>query len=752
MSKRQTHLKLVPIKPLLALAATTLMLSGCAENGQRQSESATDSGMGAAQVATGQIQEDPGTSEDELPVRGGMHTSAATLAEAGKPAQATVYNGTDRLVRMPKVRPPVTFYGEDVSLNFEQAPLIEVVHAVMGDILELDYIVDHPIKGEVTLRTRTPVPRDQLLGILESLLEANKALMVRDSSGRYFVSASGQMGKLQPGVSNPRNKGAGYSTIIVPLKFIGAGNMAEVLRPVADESAFVRIDKARNLLMLAGTSAQLSGWQELIATFDVDMLKGMSVGVFPLENTTVEDMEMALAGLLGNSGKGGIKGVEGGGAAGSTDLGVGSLVRIIPVERLNSILIVTPRKHYLKQLGTWIERLDRTPESNFEQHLFVYPVQNSSAGHIAQLLSNIFSGSGQSGGKSSSGNVAPGMSPETISAAGAAGGASGSAGRGGSTPKSLEVGGIRVIADEDNNALLIYATGKEFQKIESALRTLDVVPAQVIIEASILEVSLTDELKYGLEWTFKGGLGDNYSGTGQLINSGVRVAPVVPGFSYAVSNSIGDISAVLNALAEDSLVNVISTPSVMVQDNHTAFIHVGDQVPIQSGSAITDGGTSIERIEYRDTGVKLSVTPSANAGGMVTMDIEQSVTDVGTIDIATGQRSFLERNIKSRVAVRSNESVVLGGLIRENTSEGASGVPLLYKLPLIGPLFGTVENNSRRTELLVIITPRVMFDDADLRAVTLEMRSRMRGLELIDEASSTQLLKSGRHGSPDESR
>ena len=219
------------------------------------------------------------------------------------------------------------------------------------------------------------------------------------------------------------------------------------------------------------------------------------------------------------------------------------------------------------------------------------------------------------------------------------------------------------------------------------------------------------------------------------------MAPVVPGFSYAITNSLGDISAVLNALAEESLVNVISTPSVMVLDNHTAYIHVGDQVPIQTGTAITDGGTSIEQITYRDTGVKLSVTPTVNAGGLVVMGIEQSVTDVGTIDIASGQRSFLERTINSRVAVRSNESVVLGGLIRENTQEGSSGVPWLYKLPVVGSLFGTTDISSRRTELLVIITPRVLFDAEDLREVSREMRSRMRGFELIDESSSGQLLK-----------
>ena len=209
-------------------------------------------------------------------------------------------------------------------------------------------------------------------------------------------------------------------------------------------------------------------------------------------------------------------------------------------------------------------------------------------------------------------------------------------------------------------------------------------------------------------------------------------AAVVPGFSYTVTNSIGDISAVLNALSSASLINIISTPSVMVLDNHTAYIHVGDQVPTFDQQVETDGGRITQAVPYRDTGVKLTVKPAVNAGGLVTMDVEQSVTDVGEIDSATGQRAFLERNIMSRVAVRSNESVVLGGLIRENATSGTSGVPFLHKLPVVGGLFGTIEDTDRRTELLVIITPRALYNESELREVSREMRSQVRHMELIE--------------------
>ena len=674
-----------------------------------------------------------------------LATSASELAaskveenEETRAQEAVVYKGSDRHVKMPKRQEPVKFLGEDVSLNFEQAPLSEVTHAIMGDILKLDYVVDHPIQGQVTLRTRTPIPRDQLLNVLESLLKSNNTIMIRGSDGRYLITGTNRGTKLAPGVSNPRDAAAGYSTIIVPLQYISAANMAEILKPVAEESAFVRVDNARNLLMLAGTRAQLDGWLDIVATFDVDQLAGMSVGLFPLENSSVEEVSLALEAMMNTK--------EGGG-------NLKDMIRVVPVERLNSILIVTPRAHYLDSVQGWIERLDAAHYTEYDQRLYVYPVQNTTASRLAKLINSIYTGQGggqyDDRGPGDRAGVAPGMSPETVGSSG--GSAFGNRSQSsGSTVASMSVDGIaggreavadvRVVADDDNNALMIYATAMQYRIIESALDQLDVVATQVIIEASIMEVSLTDELNYGLEWTFKNGLGSDYSGEGFLssLADATEPASIVPGFSYTVTNSIGDVSAVLNALAKESLLNIISSPSVMVLDNHSAYIHVGQQVPIidsQTESLASDSDRVTQSISYRDTGVKLEVKPSVNAGGLVTMDVKQSVTDVGEIDAATGQRAFLERNIESRVAVRSNESVVLGGLIRENASTASQGVPWLHSIPVVGSLFGTDTDTSNRTELLVIITPRALYNESELRDVSNEMRARIRNLELIDPAN-----------------
>lgn len=675
-----------------------------------------------------------------------LATSASELAERKAEEkeetaaqEAIVYKGSDRHVKMPQRQEPVRFIGEDVSLNFEQAPLSEVTHAIMGDILKLDYVVDQPIQGQVTLRTRTPIPRDQLLNVLESLLKSNSTIMIRGSDGRYLITGSNRGTKLSPGVSNPRDTSAGYSTIIVPLQYISAANMAEILKPVAEESAFVRVDNSRNLLMLAGTRAQLDGWLDIVSTFDVDQLAGMSVGLFPLENSSVEEVTLALEAMM-NTQEGGSN--------------LKDMIRVVPVERLNSILIVTPRAHYLDSVQGWIERLDAAHYTEYDQRLYVYPVQNTTASRLAKLINSLYTGQGGGNqyddrGVGDRAGVAPGMSPETV-------GSSSRSSFGnqrqssGSTVASMSVDGIaggreavadvRVVADDENNALMIYATAMQYRILESALDQLDVVATQVIIEATIMEVSLTDELNYGLEWTFKNGLGSDYSGEGFLssLADATEPASIVPGFSYTVTNSIGDVSAVLNALAKESLLNIISSPSVMVLDNHSAYIHVGQQVPIidsQTESLASDSDRVTQSISYRDTGVKLEVKPSVNAGGLVTMDVMQSVTDVGEIDAATGQRAFLERNIESRVAVRSNESVVLGGLIRENASTASQGVPWLHSIPVVGALFGTDTDTSNRTELLVIITPRALYNESELRDVSNEMRARIRNLELIDPAN-----------------
>ena len=303
------------------------------------------------------------------------------------------------------------------------------------------------------------------------------------------------------------------------------------------------------------------------------------------------------------------------------------------------------------------------------------------------------------------------------------------------------------MADELNNSVLIWSTKADYLKIESTLKRLDLPLTQVLIEATIVEVTLGDDLKYGLQWAFSDSPGSKgYTGQGEIsgdkVLGGALGSAVTQGFTYTLSNPLGKVRAVLSALATKSLLNVISSPSLMVLDNHTATINVGNQQPIRSSVANfnNNADASTSTIQYKDTGVNLVVTPSVNAGNIVTMQVDQTVTDVGpTQDSADGQPTFLQRQISSKVAVRSGETIVLGGLIKDAKKSGKAGVPYLHDIPVLGNLFGTTSSDEARTELLVVITPRVVRTDIDIRSVSEDLRDRMKGLPLFDSQNTAPL-------------
>ena len=452
-------------------------------------------------------------------------------------------------------------------------------------------------------------------------------------------------------------------------------------------------------------------------------------------------------------------------------------LRIMPIERINSVLVVTPRAAYLEEARRWIERLDQPNDSSAEPQLFIYQVKNVNARHLASVLSGIFGDSRQASGGNS--GVAPGLTSATGGTAGAVGqsttssvfgntsstrssnvfvNSSGSLGLSSNTvtsrnspnasntaaqaPVAATLGNIRVMADELNNSVLVWSTRNEFSKIEATLKRLDLPLTQVLIEASIIEVTLGDGLEYGLQWAFSGDARSGYRGVGQVSGlDGGLLGGLGKGFTYQLSNSTGALKAVLNGLASKSLIKVISSPNLMVLDNHTATINVGDQVPIVTSTTTFDSANvpTTSSVQYKDTGVNLVVTPSVNSGNVVTMQVDQTTTDVGTAtENANKQPSFLQRQISSKVAVRSGESIVLGGLIKDNTKTTKAGVPLLQDMPVLGKLFGTNTSNVNRTELLVIITPRVVRTDVDIREVSEDLRERMRGLQQIKGANTSQ--------------
>lgn len=617
------------------------------------------------------------------------------------------------------------------TMNFERTDVREVVKIILGDTLKENYTIDPRVRGGVTLQTSRPVERDALLSVLETVLQMNGAAMIEVGGVYHVVPAANA---LQSGAGGPdlavggEDIGPGMQLRVIPLEFIAAQEMQKILQPMMPANGIVRVDTARNLLILAGTSATLRQARDTVEVFDVNWLEGMSVGLFTLKYVDTKTVINELETVFGETTKGPMAG----------------MFRLIPVERLNAVLVVSPQPAYLEQAEMWVERLDRGGFAEGRKQLHVYRVQNGKAVDIAGVLNELLTGRQRDrSGKAPEARVAPGYTAAEAKSEAAK--KKEEQKQGETSPVALtDMSDVRIIADEPNNSLIVLATPREYDTIEAAIRTLDVPPRQVLVEATIAEITLEGSLEYGLQWFFKNNdVANKYLGTGALSTGGgtsLGTSPGGPvlqnGFTYALTNGEGVVRALFDALSTESSLRVLSSPQLLVLDNETAEIRVGDQVPIITGTSTTDGGVVTESIQYRDTGVLLTVTPRVNAGGLVTMEISQEVTDVGADQpSANNQPRFLQRNFQSVVTVQSGQNILLGGLIRDRSSYGNSGIPGLYNLPLVGPLFGSRTRDNDRTELIVLMTPYVASNQEEAQKLTEEFRKRMKEVsKLVDQA------------------
>lgn len=630
--------------------------------------------------------------------------------------------GSDKLVaeRATVADARVQTNGE-IKLNFQNANLLEVVKVVMGDMLGLNYTVDPTVQGAVSMQTTRALAREDLMPTLELLLRMNGAALVERSGLYRIVPLASALAEVQaPQIGDTRMAlPSGFNVRVVPLKFVAAEEMAQILTPfVSANNQLLRVDTARNLLILADSGTNMERLLDTIDVFDVDRMAGMSVALFTPDFVEAATLAADLEQLLADPQYGLMSG----------------LVRFIVVERLNGLIVVTPRAEHLARVREWITRLDRNT-GDASPRLFVYRVQNGKAADLAAMLSDVFAGSDK---KQTPVSLAPGLQPATVGKEPGKNEPERPAALA-STRESLTQGlqinpdnPVKIIADEPNNALLILARGTEYRQILAALRQLDVSPMQVLIEVTIAEVTLTDNLSFGVEWFFKNNFGSK-TGEGLLdLGSAAGIGPLTPGaFSYAVRAGDGTVRAVLNTLASESNLSIISSPTLLVLNNQEANIKVGEEVPITTQQQQSTDNTQniINSIEYRDTGVLLKVKPRINAGGLVIMEVEQETSQVpSTIDVDSLTPRIRTRNISSTVAVNSGDTIILGGLIIDDRDTSESGVPVLHKIPGIGALFGSKADNQGRTELIVLITPRAVSNSTAALQVTEEFRRRLQKL------------------------
>ena len=657
----------------------------------------------------------------------------------------------------------------DITLNFVDTDIREIVRTVLGTTLNVNYTIDPNVHGTGSIDTPTPLPRSALLPTLETLLNENGATIIQ-RNGIYAVVPlpAGATRNLVSGTNAP-----GAGTQVVPLRYASAKDLAKVLEPYVAEGGKIAADPARNAVIVSGDQAVRQTLVGLVRAFDIDILVGQSYALFPVGDGDPAKRASEFERVLQAQGEGALAG----------------LVRVIPMDRVNAVLVVSSQPRYVDAARRFF-RLTREVEDATARSWHVYYVQNGQSADLELLLQRAFTPRNVSPTPAPPGTTAPGAAPLAIAPGGApgggpiggglggaigvtgaagglggaaggmsaaAGGAAGAFGAGippppqtaeapplATEPLSAETGPagagaenrIRIIANRRNNALLIYATPSEYSVIEGMLRKIDIIPLQVLIEATIAEVTLNDDLQYGTQFFLK---------TGHIAQTlGAPNPPFQPlgGLTFPSTFSGFILSHApryaIEALAAVTKVKVLSAPQVMVLDNEPARLQVGQQVPVLTGTAtstLTTGAPVVNSVDYHATGVIMQVTPRVNSGGLVTLDIAQEVSDVApqATNSVAGSPTFDDQTFRTRVAIQDGQTVGMAGLIRDNLSEGNSGLPFLKDIPLLGTLLSSQNNTRARSELLVLITPHVVHDQRDARALTEDLRSQLVNAGLLPQ-------------------
>lgn len=674
-----------------------------------------------------------------LPIPASADANTSSESAAIKPGLREISHGSGRFIKPQALATPRPVVGGEgtVTLNFEDQPVEAVAKAILGDLLDVNYSIAPGVSGNISFSTARPVARDEALPILETLLSWTGNALVQEHDRYSILPASKAVaGKLVPRLKATK-PAPGMGVRLFPLRHVAAPEMARLLAPFTPPEAVLLADPARNVLVIAGTRDELANVEETIDTFDVDWVGGMSVGVFSLENASVGELMPALDSVFGQK----------------SGAPVAGLIRFIPIERTNAVVVIATRAEHLDQVGEWIGRIDRGGGN--EARLFVYDVRHLLASDVARYVANVFGGSanGDQGG-----SVMPGLGTAPLgegadaSLAGAsAGGTDTSSGFEQSeffqppTPAASGMGqaDIRVTAIDANNQLMVRARPSQWSDIRKAIERLDAMPLQVQIETRILEVRLVDSFRFGVQWYLEGLIGGK-GGVGQpgnqqqgALGSGGALLNATDTFYYSFVNK--NLQVALRALETNGNTKTLAAPSLVVVNNKKARIQIGDQIPvtqtiINSGT----GGEPLTQVEYKDTGVILDVRPRVNPGGLVYLEVSQEVSRVEG-EAVGGNRPIAKRHLNTQVAVRSGQTVLLGGLIREFDSETVTAVPYLSRIPVLGALFRGRSTENRRTELLVMITPKVIASAEEAKRTSDEYRRSFRTLRPFEQATAPVL-------------
>ena len=589
------------------------------------------------------------------------------------------------------------------NLNFIDVELQDFVRTAFEEVLHENVVVDAGLSGHVTVRTPEPVTRPVAQQLVMQAIQAAGATAVRNGSVWRVAASTAGSGRLRDAVR------------VIPLQFIDAASATQALQPFgAGAGADVSVGGNGRFLIVAGKAAEVDAVQQVVSNLDIDELRGRSFVLIPLKQASAEAVTRDLGQMIGTSGA--------------------PQAKIIPLERMNAIMVVSRDPALTARIRRWVPRLDANGQD--QRRVYVYPVRNRRASEIASVLEGMFVPKGKTETATATSTVAPGLGTERVdlptSGGGDASRLGGTASKAGTSPfgalseamtrptqASPMSDGIAIRADVATNTLVVICKQNEYGLIESAVRNLDVLPAQVMIEVTIAEVRLNQSLSHGVSWFFQAG----HHGIGS------SATDATGGFTYTFG--VPSAKVALQALESVTKVEITAAPALTVLDNQTALLKVGDQVPIQtrsSQSVATADAPVVSDITLKDTGIILKVTPRINASGLVLLDIDQEDSDVvPTTTSNINSPTIRQRQVNSSVAVQSGAEIVLGGIITQQKERSQAGLPGLNNIPILGPALATsAQDSDSRTELLIILRPTIMANQEEVAAVTSEIKKRLR--------------------------
>lgn len=591
-----------------------------------------------------------------------------------------------------------------VSVN--ALPLNDFVHYVFGELLDVSYLLEASVKNNktpVTLNLKEEIPAKELFLLTQQILSQNNVNVVKNDNVFFLHTRTANsktdkafgFGRTESSVPNV----SGEIIQLVPIRY----DMNSGLRGVVNQLVDARsdYDRGQGMLTIIGQREQIIRALTLVNLLDSPTVFNKATALIGFDYINSETFITKVTEILKE---------EGITVAGTGP--VSASVKFVPLEHLGKIAVFASSDSIIDRVSFWRDQLDK-PAAGAEQSFYIYHPKFARASDLGQSLAPLLGGSLSGGGNRPTNNDASSSaSTPSTNAANKA-----------NTVQSVNGDNIRLVVDERANALIFYSTGQYFQELQPIIRQLDIMPKQVMMEVVIAEVKLTGSFSKGVQYAIESGEATGRKESFSFNTEGEGA------FNYSIVGLPGNIS--VNLSQTDGLVNVLSRPTLLVRDGVSANISVGDDIPT-IGSTTTDpisGDRQTTQVEYRKTGVDLTVTPTINAQGTVIMTIQQNISNISPDSSGAGSNpSIFERTLSTEVVAGNGQTVMLGGLISENKSNGASSVPFFGDLPVLGHLFRTDSSSSDKTELVILVTPKIVQNAEDWQRVK---DSFIKGLENI---------------------